>query len=254
MSAERSLGDALRCAVVEPLQQAASLAAQPDGEAAVHELRKMTKRLRAFLALVGPTLDEAECRRLRGGLRDAAALLAATRDADVLRRTLRSLTGDPAPADLLPSPPVVDRDAALLAAADLLVEVGRDATKLEWGLLDRAALDAGFARSRDRERHAMDDVLAAPESETVHTWRKRTKALWYQLRLARDLGWPALDEHIAELDQLQETLGDHHDLSVLAAALLEGGWKPPLAALFPKIGERQGALLARGLGLKRTSC
>ena len=242
-----SPGPAVRDALRAALDQATSLVDEADGEAAVHGIRKATKRLRAHLILVGPTVGNPGAKAIRRAIRDTSALLAPTRDADVLRKTLRKVAGDPIPEDLLPPRPVLDRAAALRRAAAELGAAADAADALDWDRFDAPALAEGLARSADRARRAMIGALGEPDGEAVHTWRKRTKPLWYQLRLARTLGVEVPDARIEALDRMQEALGDHHDLTVLASALLRDGWNERLAPLLPRIGELQGELLCAAL-------
>ena len=58
-----------------------------------------------------------------------------------------------------------------------------------------------------------------PRDEHLHEWRKRTKDLWYHLRLLRP-GWRAvLEPHADQAHELSDVLGDDHDLVVLTAHL-----------------------------------
>jgi hypothetical protein len=53
----------------------------------------------------------------------------------------------------------------------------------------------------------------------MHEWRKRTKDLWYHLRLLRPIASGTLRGQADEAHRLSDLLGDDHDLSVLAGAV-----------------------------------
>jgi hypothetical protein len=86
----------------------------------------------------------------------------------------------------------------------------------------------------------------------VHEWRKRSKDLWYHLRIV-STAWPEVLESVADqAHKLSDLLGDHHDLAVLAedaagrpASLMDGAQPRLIAA----IRKRQKKLLADALTL-----
>ena len=65
--------------------------------------------------------------------------------------------------------------------------------------------------------------------ECLHEWRKQVKTHWYHAQLLKPI-WPQFMKPYANtLEELSHTLGDHHDLQVLAGSferpspsLLEG--------------------------------
>ncbi len=54
-----------------------------------------------------------------------------------------------------------------------------------------------------------------PGSEAVHTWRKKTKRLWYQLRFIFGDELEQTDHPLILSDLLGKILGEIHDLDVL---------------------------------------
>ncbi len=102
-------------------------------------------------------------------------------------------------------------------------------------------------RSYRRGRKAMKAVPSDPGVERVHEWRKRTKDLWYQLRILRE-AWPEVIEATAdELHELSDLLGDHHDLAVLVEDVRERSElfadREVVAALLSGAADRQKVLL-----------
>jgi CHAD domain-containing protein len=66
----------------------------------------------------------------------------------------------------------------------------------------------------------MRRAAADPGAEALHEWRKRAKDLWYHLRILEAALPPSLAGSIERADRLADTLGDHHDLTVLRKDLL----------------------------------
>jgi CHAD domain-containing protein len=203
---------------------------EADPVEAVHEARKDMKKLRATLKLVRPVLGDDTYQRENQRFRDAGRALSDVRDAQVRAETVDALAKRFADQE----PPggwwavrallagdggtgngeleaLRDRTAAEVVRGDEAVE--------DWPLggggfdLLRPGLKRSYARARRRFRDARDD----PSDEALHEWRKRSKDLWYHLRLVRR-GWPAVLEATAdEAHELSDRLGDDHDLVVLAA-------------------------------------
>ena len=127
------------------------------------------------------------------------------------------LAGDGAPDDDLGN--LRDRAATEIETGDERVD-GWPLGKQGFELL-RPGLQRAYARGRRRYREARED----PSDERLHELRKRSKDLWYHLRLLRR-GWPEVIETTAdEAHELSDLLGDDHDLVVLGADL-EHGFEP----------------------------
>lgn len=237
--------------------------------AAIHGARKDLKKLRALLRLIREPLGEKVFKRENRRYRDAARLLSASRDAEVKLQTLRALrehAGDglaPAPVASWERMLEADRDEVASAAAAMTaarveealaaIEAGAAAVA-DWPLDGDSwdLVEAGLTRAY-REGRADLGELEGGSDAAVHELRKRVKDLWYQLRLLAD-AWPGpLGATVDELDALAELLGDHHDLSLLAADLEARG--PIFAdreAVARSIAARQAELLAeaRAIGLR----
>jgi CHAD domain-containing protein len=203
----------------------------------IHAARKDLKKLRAVVRLVraelGDDLYRAENRRYR----DAGRLLGRSRDAEVKVETLDALreryVAD-LPLDLLAAWLVVlegERDElggqlsgeqgeSALAEARAAIEGGQEQIP-RWPLDGDSwqLVEPGLLRSYRRGRRAMKGACAEPSGEDVHEWRKRTKDLWYQLRVVCDAWRPVLGETADQAHELADLLGEHHDLTVLAGDL-----------------------------------
>ena len=58
-----------------------------------------------------------------------------------------------------------------------------------------------------------------PTVENLHQWRKRTKDLWYHLRMLKPMAPAIVGGHADEADELSDLLGDDHDLAILRETL-----------------------------------
>jgi CHAD domain-containing protein len=199
---------------------------------AVHESRKDLKKLRAALKLVRPEVGEEVYDRENGRFRAAGRELSDVRDAQVRAETVDALAerfaDDPPPGGwwtvraLIVGGGEVD-DADLAAARErTAAEIERgDVAIDEWPLADggfrllRPGLKRAYSRARKRYREARED----PSNESLHEFRKRSKDLWYHLRLVRE-AWPEVLKSAAdEAHELSDRLGDDHDLVVLTEYL-----------------------------------
>jgi CHAD domain-containing protein len=207
--------------------------ADADPVEAVHESRKDLKKLRATLKLVRPALGEEVYDRENARFRAAGRELSDVRDAQVRADTLDALadrfTDDPPPGGwwtvraLVVGDDEVD-ESELAAVRDRVaaqIDDG-DAAVEEWPLADdgfellRPGLKRAYSRGRTTFRDARDD----PTDEPLHEWRKRSKDLWYHLRLLRR-AWPEVLKAAAdEAHELSDLLGDDHDLVVLTEYLM----------------------------------
>jgi CHAD domain-containing protein len=201
---------------------------------AVHDARKALKQERSLLRLVRGTLPRAERRRENAALRHAGRTLSGARDAEVMLQALdelaqRSTGRVPQSAfDAIRGPLAVDRDRArqrLLESglaggvADELrtIRLRIDDWTLQrggWKALE-PGLDPGYRRGRRAFRRAQNE----PTVERMHEWRKRTKDLWYHLRLLKAVSPGIVGGHADDAHALADLLGDDHDLALLADTL-----------------------------------
>jgi len=150
--------------------------------------------------------------RLLGAARDSAVTLdvigtlearrqghAPSRSLAVLRRRLSKAPADPASE--------LEGTTRELQAIKARIE--------EWPELPNSFgfVAEGLRKTYRRGRNALGEVHVNPNSETFHTLRKRVKDHWYQVRLLQAM-W-GKDPREAQLRELQECLGDEHNLTVL---------------------------------------
>jgi CHAD domain-containing protein len=204
-----------------------------DPTEAIHDARKRLKKCRAVLRLVRADIGKKEFGSLNRGFRDTGRLLSSTRDADVLLITLENLIDD--------RRRFVGIRAALRERSDeLRGQISGDAGPVSEA---RANLDdlelsvrhltfnstgaslflGGFKDCYAGGRRALSESLDAPTNENLHEWRKRSKDVWYHLRILKSV-WPeAIESLIDEAHRLSDLLGDDHDLAVLADSLVANG-------------------------------
>jgi CYTH domain-containing protein/CHAD domain-containing protein len=267
---EESAADGLRRVARGRAEKAAERlqeTATDDLADAIHGARKDLKKIRAVLRLLRADLGEKAFRAENRRYRDAGRLLGASRDAEVKLQTLKELEqhfgGElpPAPALAWSEALEADRDEIAGAAADEVRAKASEAVEQiragearisgwqlhsdSWKLIE-PGLDRTYRDGRQALRAASED--RGPDR--VHDFRKRAKDLWYEQRLLAGT-WPGLlDESAAQVHELTELLGDHHDLAVLAEDLgARVGIVAERDAILALIERRQDELLDQALGL-----
>ncbi|MBB4051417.1 CHAD domain-containing protein [Devosia subaequoris] len=243
-----------------------AIAANEDFDQTVHTLRKSCKKLRALLKLVRPVFAEYEVEN--DAFRAIADRFSVARDAAAMVQTMSGLvdnSGGQLSLDKAGSVALLDRlrerarhlrqqmgeeELLTLAAADFNDARTRvpawqfDASGI--GIV-QPGLKAGYRRFRKR----LAKARKTPEGEVVHEWRKATKVWWYHMRLYERTA-PAIMENLCvRLDELGETLGDHHNLMVLADWIVSTRAPGDSAAdsLLTIIAEKQASLSDRAFDL-----
>jgi len=229
--------EAIRRVVREEMQAAA---AQLSGKGAanrdeaIHEARKSVKKIRGALRLMRPELGDAfriENRRMRdvgrklSDFRDAGAMLE-TFDAllkkyhgELGEHTLDSIrTGLVAGKEHGEKQAKIERALIGLAGA-----LGRAAKRVKtWPLAADgfAAIGPGLADTYREGRKALARARKHPRPENYHEWRKRVKDHWYHIRLLDNLWTDAMQAYEKSLKELEEWLGEDHNLVVLGEKVL----------------------------------
>ena len=202
---------------------------------AVHEARKDLKKLRATLKLVRPALGNDPYRRENERFRDLGRALSDVRDQQVRAETIDKLAeryaDDPPPGGWWAIRPLLlEQQGTANGELDSLRE--RTASAIETGdrEIDRWPLDGGgfdllgpgLRRTYSRARRRFRDACKEPSDIALHEWRKRSKDLWYHLRLVSKVSPPASKRYTDRAHQLSDLLGDDHDLLVLGQYLEQG--------------------------------
>jgi CHAD domain-containing protein len=220
----------------------------------IHQLRRLGKRLRGGLAMVG---EAKPCLRW---LSVIGRMLGGSRDATVRARTWRKL-GFEAPAagsieaaigGLLeleadaarrcPPQEVVDWSLAALGHVRSRLEARTDAETTEAAALGEVVL-------RRQLRKRLKRALQRVRNEDFHDCRKAAKAWLGGLSLVaagREVGG------MAEAGQLGDSLGEENDLEVLAAWLAGRGFSTATAgAAWKVLRKRQEKIRRRSISLIR---
>lgn len=200
----------------------------PAGGTSVHRARKSCKKVRGLLGLLRPGLDKASRKESRF-IGAAAARLGPSRDATVRLRTLDGLltrySQHISPAGFLPLKQFLEaRESAAIRQLPESIDGFRNEIDAARARVDRWVLLKPNARTLRKSLHksfadgrsAMTSASASDaHSEAFHTWRKRSKALWYGCRLLNPV-WPErLSVEEADLHRLDELLGELNDIAVL---------------------------------------
>jgi CHAD domain-containing protein len=201
---------------------------QSTAEALVHEIRLATKEYRALLRLLRQPAAARFRARWRERLRRAAQSLAPDRDAIVIRQTLRALAlRADARRERLALQTILhhlhDRraqatasSASLRGALDTVERCVRELQQAPARWFDADALLEALAGEHNRVRKLTRQSRRKPDARQWHLWRRRVKALHYQVDWLRD-DWPGRIGRIARRTwKLQSLLGCHHDLHVAA--------------------------------------
>jgi CHAD domain-containing protein len=233
---------------------------------AVHDTRKALKQERSLLRLVHGMIPRAERRRENRALRHAARMLSGARDAEVMLQALDELaerfTGRlPQSAfDAIRGPLTAERDQARqrLLESGLAGSVAEELRTVRMRLDDWSlhgdgwsAIEPGLERSYRRGRRAFERARNEPTVERLHEWRKRTKDLWYHLRLLKPFAPGIVGGYADDAHALSDLLGDDHDLAVLREAVRAraGELAVDLDAVLELIGHRREQLQSDAMRL-----
>jgi CHAD domain-containing protein len=226
--------DGLRRCAREQLDQAVdelSARVADDPVEAVHEARKSLKKTRSLLRLGRGTLEPDQRRRDNAALRSAGRRLSPSRDAEVMLEAADELAeryagrAPQATFDAIRRHLAAERDPDSGLTGQVAEELKVVRSRIEhWS--SRAtgwkALEPGLQRSYARGRAGLEQARSRPTAENLHEWRKRTKDLWYHLRLLKPLAPGIVGGAAKEADKLSKLLGDDHDLAVLHETLERG--------------------------------
>jgi CHAD domain-containing protein len=266
---DEPVADGLRRCAREQLEAAISSLDEDvheDPVTAVHSARKALKKERSLLRLSRGVLDPRQRRKENRALRLAAQQLGRARDADALFDALAAInerfSGQLPEATTLAIQERLreERYAARTTLLDeeiptRVIEVLRASRQRIDGWRVRAAgwsrLSVGLTREYARGRRAMRRAAKAPTPKRMHDWRKRSKDLWYQLRLLEPMAPGTIRGQAKDAHRLADVLGDLHDLAVLEAALprLAEGIVVDTDALRALIEHRSGQLSAEAFSI-----
>ena len=223
----------MRRIAIEQIEGVLAETQDPDADLRqrVHAARRRSKRVRALLRLVRPAF--AHYRDENGAVRDAAAALSSSRDADVTVNTLKGVLNDldqKQRAGLLPLLEWVQtrarEEVGTPATAQTLDAFRTEMEALKtraigWSLEREGfgALGEGLADTYAAMRRTMARARRTGKPDDLHAWRKHAKYHMYHLSLLREAAQDVLRSPREAASELADQLGDHHDLVVLAEVL-----------------------------------
>jgi CHAD domain-containing protein len=268
--AKESVADNVRRIVREEIDAALARLAHASParrDEAVHEARKSIKKIRGVLRLVAPQLGKT-FRRENTRFRDIGRQLSVLRDAAALIETVDRIErrGGHALTETVIAPVRTGleqekrdieqhftRSKTIGHAASALRSAAKRLRR--WPLQQDGfkAIAPGLKRTYRAGRRALK--LARREGEPVlyHDLRKRVKDHWYQIRLLESVWTGVMQAHEASLKELQEWLGEDHNLTVLREKLQQDqerfGGQDHVRAFLAVAGELQTELREKSVSL-----
>lgn len=232
LRADETLGDGIRRIVCRQIENAidASKAKQNGKGSPVHETRKHLKKARAALRLVRGEIDRDAWKREDRCLGKVGQLISEVRDAEVRLQTVRQLRefarGKKRSFEETEELLAFELDSFLAAFSEWPQEAEKRLGQVlerirDWPLdkLSCKCLRGNVQRTYKRGRLALKRAIKKKTAENLHTFRKREKELWYQLRLLRPLAPAVFKELNDELKTIGEYLGQVHDLAFVGQRL-----------------------------------
>jgi CHAD domain-containing protein len=193
--------------------------------AAIHDVRREIKKLRAIFRLARNGSGGGAYRKSVKALRKAAVCLAAPRDARVRLKAFEKLAGHPARRFAGIEKTLhkhcrretrrFQTNDSVALADRILRKIDRRVRGLKIKASGWAAIEPGLKASYVRGREACALARRKPLPENFHDWRKHVKNLWYYFQLLHP-AWPAeIRAMTGELELLGGQLGEDHDLCLL---------------------------------------
>jgi CHAD domain-containing protein len=228
------LPDGLTRVFCEQIDSALRLCRHPAKErgVTVHEVRKHLKKLRAAMRLavgeVGKNQHQCEDRCVR----EIGRLVSDLRDAQVRLQTLIQLRDEAAKKSKKnPFPRIeellsLERESFSAAfagwqkqAVPKLERVGERLAKWPLDRITWKQICGAVEKIYKRGQRGLAKTIKKPVPENFHSWRRRVKDIWYQLRILQPLNRVVLKEMAHDADVLGELLGREHDFDFLMARL-----------------------------------
>jgi CHAD domain-containing protein len=236
--ANESVPDGIRRIVREEIDSAVGQLTNHAGnrrgrDETIHEARKSIKKIRGALRLIQPELGQIY-RKENGRLGETGRQLSELRDAraivevfdGVVEKYRYQLKPEPARAvrrGLLKNKQETERrlkvDSVVRRAVAALQMIGKDVEKWPLSTEGFEAIAPGLKNRYGRGRGAMAIARHDPIPENLHEWRKRVKDHWYHMKLVESAWTEILKARETALDDLQNSLGDDHNLVVLCDKL-----------------------------------
>ena len=229
---DETLGDGICRIICKQIEDAISAGkAEQNGKGSpVHETRKHLKKARAALRLVSGEIDRGIWKREDRCLAKMGQLISEVRDAEVRLETVRQLRefarGKKRSFQETEELLAFELDSFLAAFSEWPQEAEERLSQTldrirDWPLddLNCKRLRENVQRTYKRGRNALKTAIKKSSTKNLHTFRKRAKELWYQLRILRPLAPAVFRELNDELKTIGQYLGQVHDLAFVAQRL-----------------------------------
>jgi CHAD domain-containing protein len=268
LKSSESVGKGFSRAITEQLRSASEqLRAAPEQlDESVHEARKSLKKGRSLLRLMKPALGDGFW-ALNIELRDLGRRLSELRDTQALADMLeqfkesasdtgvRQLLADTRTRLLERKQQIVRDFEAREEISDIANQLNDASQRMSKNLLPEAtpeAVAAAIARTARRGRKAFEVAEQSTRAEDFHECRKRAKDLRYQLSFLENL-WPHVLEGYSEsARELEQCLGEDHNVSVLRDMLSQNNpRKPDLESLIGLLDHEQARFRKQAARLGR---
>jgi CHAD domain-containing protein len=259
-----TLSDGLFRIIAEEIDSAVKTLQQSKASArdtAIHEARKSIKKIRAVIDLAKPALGQ-NYKKQRSQFRDIGRNLSELRDLAALEELAAALSKkfkDKSSLAVLrgfselkaAAAQDLDKATVIAKAVEDLLEI-RLAKK--WRLENSFnAIAPSLKETYRAGRKVFRQLGEDSHSEAFHNLRKHAKAHLYHLRLFRESWDDAVQEREARFDELQERLGDEHNLALLSAWIqkrpIRFGGEASLIVFQRKASAYQQKLRAEALAL-----
>jgi CHAD domain-containing protein len=229
---DETIGDGIERIICRQIEGAirASRAEQNGKGSPVHETRKHLKKARAALRLAAGQVDSNVWKREDRSLRKVGRLISEVRDAEVRLQTVRQLRefarGKKRSFRETEELLAFELDSFLAAFSEWPEEAKQRLTQAldhirAWPLdeLRCKQLRKCVQQTYRRGRRALNSAIKKTSTKNLHTFRKRAKELWYELRILRPLAPAVFRELNDELKTIGQYLGQVHDLAFVAERL-----------------------------------
>ena len=210
---------ALHEATLAMIDEAIAILKSGHRDDAVHEARKVCKRIRAALRLSRESVGSGVYRKKNSQVRGAAKPLTAVRDAFILRKALVKLPQAPEfvrqglNAEYREARRALRREG-VQAAIERLAAIRYSFKDLAPHASEAVSAIAGVKRVYKAGRKALNHAKHRND-EALHEWSKQAKYLLNQLELLKTLFCVRFKKLPQHADELTQALGDDHDFAVL---------------------------------------
>jgi CHAD domain-containing protein len=233
---DETVGDGVQRIICHQIENAirASSAEQNGKGSPVHETRKHLKKARAALRLAAGEIERKVWKREDRCLRKVGQLISDVRDAEVRLQTVRQLRefarGKKRSFRETEELLAFELDSFLAAFSEWPEEAKDRLTQVldrirAWPLDDLRCkqMRKSVQMTYKRGRNALKAAIEKTSTKNLHTFRKRAKELWYQLRILQPLAPAVFKELNDELKTIGQYLGQIHDLAFVAERVASMG-------------------------------